>query len=136
MDRIVNVSDKGNAAIHALAMAAAEGGRVTAAACARELGVSPSYFAKVLQSLVRSGFLTSSRGAAGGFDLAREAAGISCLEVLESVDGPLPERECLFRETVCVKGGCALKVMCERVAKAARSALVSTSIAALAASFK
>jgi Rrf2 family protein len=136
MDRIVNVSDKGNAAIHALALAAAAGGRLTAAASARELGISPSYLAKVLQSLVRSGFLLSSRGAAGGFELAREAGGISCLEVLEAVDGALPERECLFRDAVCAKGGCALKAMCERVAKAARSAFESTSIAAVAASFK
>jgi Rrf2 family protein len=136
MDRIVNVSDKGNAAIHSLALAAAEGGRLTAASCAEALGVSPSYLAKVLQSLVRTGFLGSTRGAAGGFELAREAAGISCLEVLEAVDGPLPERECLFRVTVCPKGGCALKAVCERIAKSLRSALESTSIAAIAASFK
>lgn len=135
MDRIVNVSDKSNAAIHALALAASDGGRVTAALCARELGVSPSYLAKVLQTLVRGGMLSSTRGAAGGFQLARAASSISCLEVLELVEGPLPKRECLFGKTVCSKGGCALKTMCERVEKAVRSALESTTIAALAASF-
>jgi Rrf2 family protein len=135
VDRIVNVSDKSNAAIHALALAASDGGRVTAALCARELGVSPSYLAKVLQTLVRGGLLSSTRGAAGGFVLAREASGISCLDVLELVEGPLPARECLFRKTVCDKGGCAIKVMCERVEKAVRSAMGTTSIAALAASF-
>jgi Rrf2 family protein len=136
MDRIVNISDKGNAALHALAFAASDEGRMTAAACARRLGVSPSYLAKVLQLLVHGGFLSSARGAAGGFVLALDAAQISCLEVLETVDGPLPERECLFRKSVCAKGGCVLKAMCEGVAAAARSALESTSIAALAASFK
>jgi Rrf2 family protein len=136
MDRIVNISDRGNAAIHALALAAAGEGRVTAAASARALGVSPSYFAKVLQPLVHSGFLVSSRGAAGGFELAREAGEISCLEVLEALDGPLPERECLFPKSVCAKGGCPLKTACSRAAKALRSALTSTSIAAVAASFK
>ena len=135
MDRIINVSDKGNAAVHALALAAAGGGRVTAADCAAELGVSPSYLAKVLQVLVRGGLLESTRGAAGGFELAREASGISCLEVIELLEGPLPRRECLFGKSVCAKGGCALKVMCERVGKSVRSALESTSIAALAASF-
>jgi Rrf2 family protein len=136
MDRIVNVSDRGNAAIHALALAAAGEGRVTAAASAEELGVSPSYFAKVLQSLVRAGFLVSSRGAAGGFELAREAAGISCLEVLEAVDGPLPERECLFPKSVCSRGGCPIKAACARAEKTIRSALESTTIAAVAAGFK
>ncbi len=135
MDRIVNVSDKGNAAIHALALAAAGGGRVTAADCAAELGVSPSYLAKVLQVLVRGGLLSSRRGAAGGFELAREASDISCLEVIELVEGRLPSRDCLFGRAVCAKGGCALRVMCERVEKSVRSALESTSVSALAASF-
>jgi Rrf2 family protein len=136
VDRIVNVSDKSNAAIHALALAAAEGGRITAALCAQALGVSPSYLAKVLQLLVHGGLLASTRGAAGGFDLLREAGGISCREVIELVEGPLPHRDCLFRVSVCPKGGCALRLMCERVEKAVTSALESTSIATIAASFK
>ncbi len=135
MDRILNVSDRSNAAIHALALAAAGGGRLTAAACARELGVSPSYLAKVLQALVRGGLLASSRGAAGGFELAREASGISCLEVIELAEGRLPGRECLFATAVCPTGACALKAMCERAERAVRSAFESTTIAAIAASF-
>ena len=135
MDRIVNVSDRCNAAIHALAFAASEGGKVTTARCAEELGVSPSYLSKVLQKLVQGGFLRSTRGAAGGFELALEPSKISCLEVLEAMEGALPERECLFAKTVCARGSCGLKVMCERVAKAFRSALDSTTIAAVAASF-
>ncbi len=63
MDRILNVSDKSNVAIHALALASGERG-VTAALCASELGVSPSDLAKVLQELVHGGLLSSTRGAA------------------------------------------------------------------------
>jgi len=122
--------------MHALALAASSGGRVTAAQCASRLGVSPSYLAKVLQVLVHGGLFASTRGAAGGFDLARDAAGISCLEVIELMEGPLPERACLFRETVCATAGCAIKTMCERVENTLLSTLRSTSMAALAASFK
>jgi len=136
MDRIVSISDRGNAAIHALALAAAGGGRMTAAASARALGVSPSYFAKVLQSLVHAGLLASSRGAAGGFELARSAGEISCLEVVEAVDGALPRRECLFPRPVCGKGGCPMKSACAKVEKTLRAALESTTIAAMAAGFK
>ena len=136
MDRLINISDRGNAAIHALALAAAGEGRVTAAASARKLGVSPSYFAKVLQALVRTGFLVSSRGAAGGFELVREAKGIRCLEVVEAIDGELPERECLFPKSVCAKGGCPIKTACARAGKALRSALESTTIADMAAGFR
>jgi Rrf2 family protein len=136
MDRIVNIPDRSVAAIHALALAASEKGRMTAASCARELGVSPSYLAKVLQALVRGSLLYSSRGVSGGFDLARDASSISCLEVLELMEGPLPARECLFGKAVCRKRGCALKAMCERVGKSVRSALESTSIAAVAISYR
>jgi Rrf2 family protein len=135
MDRIINVSDRGSAAIHALALAASGDGRVTASRCAQELGVSPSYLAKVLQALVHASLLASTRGAAGGFELARDPAELTCLEVLEAVDGPLPARECLFSESVCPRGQCALKAMCEKVAKAALTALETTTIAAVAASF-
>jgi Rrf2 family protein len=134
MDRIVNVSDRSNAAIHALALAA--GGRLTASACAARLGISSAYLAKILQVLVRGGFLNSTRGAAGGFELARDPAAISCLEVLEEFDGELPVRECLFREAICSKGACALKVACDKAARILRSALESTTIAAIAASFE
>jgi Rrf2 family protein len=119
-----------------MAVAAAGEGRVTASLCAAELGVSPSYLAKVLQTLVRSDLLRSTRGAAGGFELVRGPETVSCLEVLEAVDGPLPERQCLFGESVCTKGSCSLKVMCDKVAKTVRSALESTSIAAIATSFR
>jgi Rrf2 family protein len=136
MDRIVNVSDRASAAIHALALAAAGEGRITAASAARELQVSPSYLAKVLQTLVRGGLLASTRGAAGGFELARDPEALSCLEVLELVDGELPERDCLFGAVVCPRGSCALKLMCEKMAKSAKAILGSTSIAAIAASFK
>jgi Rrf2 family protein len=136
VDRIINVSDRSNAAIHALALAAAREGPLTASACARELGVSPSYLAKVLQALVRGGFLSSTRGAAGGFELAREASGLDCLEIIEYLDGALPGRECFFPKAVCAAGTCALKAMCDRAEKALREVLESTTIAALAASFK
>jgi Rrf2 family protein len=136
MDRIINVSDRSNAAIHALALAAAGKGRLTASLCAKELGISRSYLAKILQLLVHGGLLSSMRGAAGGFELLRDPAAVDCLEVLELVEGRLPRRECLFNVAVCPSRGCALKALCENVEQAVSLALKSTTIAAIAASFK
>ena len=136
MDRFVGISDTSSAAIHALALASSKGGRMTAAVCASELSLSPSYLAKVLQVLSRGGLLSSSRGAAGGFELCRDASRITCMEVMSLVDGPPPERDCLFREAVCSKGDCALKVMCDRVSLSVSETLKSTTIADVAASFE
>jgi DNA-binding IscR family transcriptional regulator len=48
----------------------------------------------------------------------------------------MPERECLFEASVCERKGCALKSLCQKVSKAARQALESTSVESLAAVFR
>ena len=53
------------------------------------LGVPADSLLKVLQQLVRSGILVSSRGRAGGFRLARSTDQITLLDVVEAVDGEL-----------------------------------------------
>ena len=56
---------------------------------AKELGVPPDSLLKVLQQLVRSGLVLSSRGRAGGFRLSRPPQEISLLDMVEAVDGEL-----------------------------------------------
>ena len=56
---------------------------------AEELGVPPDSLLKVMQQLVRSGLLSSSRGRAGGFRLARPPESITLLNVVEAVDGEM-----------------------------------------------
>jgi Rrf2 family protein len=136
MDRVLGISDRCNAAIHALALAAAGGGRTTVAEAAARLGVSQSYLAKVLQVLSKRGLLRSARGAAGGYELARDPSDISCLEIVEVLEGPLPRRDCLFATPVCGRKGCALRTLCQEVTKAMRQALESTSVAAVGAGFR
>lgn len=53
---------------------------------AEETAVPPSYLAKVLQELARSGILTSKRGVGGGFQLDREPETLTVLEVINAVD--------------------------------------------------
>lgn len=48
--------------------------------------VPPSYLSKVLQSLRRAGLVHAQRGVGGGFVLARPAAEISVLDVVQAVD--------------------------------------------------
>ena len=136
MDRLLNISDRTNAVLHALALAAKAGGSLPSARAAEELGVSPSYLAKTLQPVAKAGILESSRGASGGYSLVRAPESLSCLEILELLDGPLPERACLFAErSVCGRGTCALKLLCDQTLASTRKALAETSVADLAASF-
>src|SRR2546428_8791070 len=48
------------------------------------------FLAKILKILTAKGLVRSSRGAHGGYQLARPARDISFLEVIEAVEGPAP----------------------------------------------
>jgi Rrf2 family protein len=52
-------------------------------------GIPERFLLKVLKPLVSSGVLRSVKGPNGGYRLARPAADVSLLEILEAVDGPI-----------------------------------------------
>lgn len=54
--------------------------------------------AKVLQKLVKEGFLVSEQGTNGGYRLARDPALITALEVIRAIDGPIILTTCLSRQ--------------------------------------
>jgi Rrf2 family protein len=56
---------------------------------------------KVLQKLVRDGFLESVQGTNGGYRLARDPALITTLEVIRAIDGPIILTTCLSRQGEC-----------------------------------
>jgi Rrf2 family transcriptional regulator, iron-sulfur cluster assembly transcription factor len=75
----------------------------------REIGraqdVPESFVAKILQSLVHAGLVTSYRGARGGFALARPADAISLRAVVEAVDGPISLNTCVLSPDDCERSG-------------------------------
>ncbi len=68
---------------------------------AESLKVSENHLSKILQRLVKAGFLESIRGPKGGFILKDKKNKISLLEVYEAVDGPLKLSNCLLGNSVC-----------------------------------
>lgn len=64
---------------------------------ARKVGVPTHYLAKVLAALARAGILTASRGARGGYRLARPASRIKLLEVVVPFEGARARPGCLLR---------------------------------------
>ncbi len=57
-------------------------------------GVPAAYLAKHLQALSRGGILESVHGPRGGYRLARPAAQITVLDVVEAIDGQQPAFRC------------------------------------------
>ncbi|MFC1526283.1 RrF2 family transcriptional regulator [Candidatus Latescibacterota bacterium] len=65
------------------------GGPVKAAAIARAQGIPPRFLETILHELRQAGFVTSRRGARGGYKLAREPSALTVGEVIGFVQGPL-----------------------------------------------
>ena len=64
-----------------------EDAALPAARLAEYHGVPSAYLAKHLQALARAGVLETVKGPRGGYRLARPAADISVLDVVEAIDG-------------------------------------------------
>jgi Rrf2 family protein len=60
------------------------------------VGVPAHYLAKVLATLARAGLLSATRGARGGYRLARPAAEIPLIEIVEPFEGQRARPGCLL----------------------------------------
>ena len=70
-------------------------------------GIPQPLLAKILQKLVRHGFLRSLQGTNGGYTLARDPRSITTLEIIRLLDGPVLLTSC---ETP--RGSCDHSVRC------------------------
>jgi Rrf2 family protein len=91
-------------------------------------GLSSDYAAKLLRALRRGGLVASTRGASGGYRLARAAGEITVWDAVGVLGGSLfPERFCEChpgREQSCVRGtDCALRALWRTVDGAVRDVL-------------
>lgn len=107
MSRIVSLSESALIALHSLAMVARNTPNpMRIKRIAEAISGSENTIAKVMQRLVKAGFLVSSRGPAGGFALAVPAEDVSLLEIYECIEGPLRTDGCSFDKKTCVFGDC------------------------------
>jgi Rrf2 family protein len=88
-------------ALRALRSLALAGQVVPVSALAEAEGVPELFLRKIMQRLHAAGIVESRQGPAGGYKLARPAVGISFLDVVEAVQGPLLVNECFGEPGVC-----------------------------------
>ena len=102
-------------------------------------GLSSDYTAKLLRVLRQGGLLNSTRGAAGGYVLAKPAHEMTVWQALEVLGGPL------FSETLCDShaglkadcvhsGGCSMRTMWSWLGGAVKDALNGISLVDLTGS--
>jgi Rrf2 family iron-sulfur cluster assembly transcriptional regulator len=83
----------------------AGGGLLSARRISDAMGIPVRFLPQVLADLQRSGLVEAAPGRAGGYRLARDAADVSLLEVIEAVEGDSRRKSCVLRGGPCGDGG-------------------------------
>lgn len=118
----------------------ADRGPVSLTSVAEVENLPLSYLEHLVAKLRRADLVTSTRGAHGGYALARPAGEIELLEVVEALEGPIVPMECFHENpegrVQCshrsqegdTEGTCATKFLWMRVHSGVTSALRGTTL--------
>jgi Rrf2 family protein len=101
MIRFPTISEASSIAIHSLAYLADSEGTVNVNLLAEQTGFSKNHISKVMQTLVRHGYLNSGRGPRGGFMVRKNADEISLLEIIELIEGRRQGHYCGISQDQC-----------------------------------
>ena len=130
MLRISKLTDYGTMVLACLA-SPTDGWR-TAAAVAEQTRLGVPTVSKLLKCFHRAGIVTSSRGAQGGYRLARPATGISAADIIDAIEGPVAITECSGLHSACdLENVCSTGSTWQRVNLAIRRSLDGISLAQL-----
>lgn len=95
-------------------------------------GIPAPFLERVLARLREAGIVATTRGASGGYRLAREPARVAVADVVTALEGPLALVDCLQADGTCARSdGCASRVVWRRLDEAITRALEGLSLADL-----
>ena len=115
-------------------LAARPGGVLSAAELAEQSGLEIPTVAKVLRPLAQAGLVEGFRGAGGGYRLARDAAAISLVEIVEAMEGPLGMTECSLHDGACgIEQSCGVRANWRRINDVVADALRGVTLAQMQA---
>lgn len=101
----------------------------SAADVAMATGIAVPTVSKLLKSLGRNRLVISTRGANGGYQLARDPREISAADIIDALDGPVSITECSASDGQCEhEGVCSVGSAWQRVNVAIRRALEDVSL--------
>ncbi len=85
---------------------------VSAREIGEESGVPLSILTNILKTLTGAGIVFSSRGAAGGYGLAKSMDAVSLHELIATIEGPFHLAQCVLASVSSHKGPCELEPSC------------------------
>lgn len=108
-------------------------GPVSVAEVADAEGLPVPYLEQIIPSLRESGLLLSTRGARGGYALARPPHEVSVADVIRALEGDVVSLRCADTDVACARlEQCAARTVWEQVNALVVGALENTTLADLA----
>ncbi len=127
MLRISKLTDYGTVVL--VHLAAQQDTVCSAADVAQATGIALPTVSKLLKSLARAELVTSTRGASGGYRLARAPQDISAASVIDALEGPVSITECSATDSNCnFEDVCSVGSAWQRINVAIRRALEDVSL--------
>ena len=119
-----------------LALSRSEG-KLSSSEIAQAEGIPQRYLEQILSTLRQGGLVGSTRGARGGYSLARPATEIPVAELVSCLEGNLPPILCSvpeLRSETCrsEEGCCSSSKLCCELESSVMSVLANTTLAAMA----
>ena len=128
MARIVALSEAASIALHGIILIAREKQGMNVAMIADKTNTSKHHVAKVMQRLVKSGYLSSQRGPRGGFILKKDPEKINFLELYETIEGEIEINACPMDKPVCPFDKCIMNNITSRMSREFREYLAKQTV--------
>jgi FeS assembly SUF system regulator len=107
---------------------------LSASELAERAGLETPTVAKVLKPLAQAGLVAATRGANGGYRLARAADAIGLIEIVEALEGPLGMTECSVHAGNCgIEQSCGVRANWNRINEVVIDALRNVTLAQMLA---
>ncbi|HSV88547.1 MAG TPA: Rrf2 family transcriptional regulator [Bacteroidales bacterium] len=132
MSKVLNISEAATIAIHSMALIARSKTLLNAQEIAEVTGFSKNHISKVLQQLVKSNMLQSTRGPKGGFVLKRKSEEVNLLEIYRLFDGEISESTgCRMHCSLCPFRSCIFGGLSEKFSREFREYLTSKNLSTI-----
>ncbi|MCK7534289.1 MAG: Rrf2 family transcriptional regulator [Marinilabiliales bacterium] len=128
MSKIVSLSEAASIALHGLILIAREQEGLNVIKIAERTNTSKHHVAKVMQRLVKAGFLYSQRGPSGGFALKKKPAEINFLDIYETIEGNIEINACPMEKPICPFDKCIMNNVTNKMTTEFRSYLKEQTI--------
>jgi len=129
MAKIVSYSEAASIGMHGMVLIARSGDSINVLKIAEITGSSRHHVAKIMQRLVKEGFLISNRGPSGGFRLNMDAGQITLLQIYEAIEGNVKVINCPSEKLICPFGKCILGTVVTEMTQTFRDHLSQQTLA-------